>query len=312
MKLPSVRFALLAWLLAGTAQAQVNVDLEQCRTITNNPDLAIKHCTRALESGKLSPQERALALVSRGVEWTNKNDYDRAIADYDAALRIDPKLADAYHNRGSAWAHKGDPDRAIADFDAALRLNPKDAGVLHSRAVELTVKGDYARALADYEAALRLDPKASDIAFSRGRTLFYSENYPHAIEEFERAHKASPTDYSAMWLYLARKRGGVAGAEDMLDEATRASQRGSWPSAIIALYLGRTDLQSVMNAATDPNAGRQRELRCEANFYLAHWHLSRNERERALALLEEAERSCPKQFLEYEGTLAELRRLRKR
>ena len=312
MKLSSVWFGLLASMLAGVVHAQVNTDLEQCRTISNNPDLAIKHCTAAIDSGKLSPRDRAQAHLNRGVEWFNKNDYDRAIADYDAALRIDPKLADAYHGRGSAWAHKGDPERAISDFDSALRLNPKDAGALHARAVELTVKGDYARALADYDAALRLDPKADDIAFSRARTFFYSEDYPRAIAEFEKAHKASPTDYSAMWLYLARKRGGMAGAEDMLDEATRASQRLGWPSAVIALYLGRTDLQSVMNAATDANPGRQRDQRCEANFYTAHWHLFQNAPERALALLQEAERSCPKQFLEYEGTLAELRRLKKR
>lgn len=308
----SVWFGLLASMLAGAVHAQANTDLEQCRSITNNPDLAIKLCTRALDSGKLAPRDRAQAHLNRGVEWANKNDYDRALADYDAALRIDPKLADAYHNRGSAWAHKGDPDRAIADFDASLRLNPKDAGVLHSRAVELTVKGDYARALADYDAVVRLDPKAVDISFSRARAFFYSGNYPRAIEEFEKAHKLSPTDYSAMWLYLARKRGGTAGAEDMLDEATRASQRGGWPSAIIALYLGRTDLQSVMNAATDSNAERQREQRCEASFYTAHWHLFQNAPERALPLLQEAERNCPKQFLEYEGALAELRRLQKR
>jgi lipoprotein NlpI len=160
---------------------------------------------------------------------------------------------------------------------------------------------------------MRLDPKgAGEIAFSRGRTLFYSGDYPRAIADFEAAHKASPTDYSALWLYLARKRGGVTGAEDMLDAATRGSQRGAWPSDVIALYLGRTDLQSVMNASTDSNAERQREQRCEANFYTAHWHLFQNATERALAALQEAERSCPKQFFEYEGALAELRRLQKR
>lgn len=309
----------ISWLAAALTAiplgvaAQTGADAELCRSISNNPDLAIKHCTRALDSGKLSPQDRAQALLNRGVEWANKKDFDRAIADYDAALKIDPKLADALHNRGSAWAYKGDPDRAIADFDAALRINPKGADVLHARAVELTVKGEYARALADYDSALRLDPKAAgEIAFPRARTLFYSGNYPRAIEEFERAHKAAPSDYAALWLYLARKRGGIAGAEDMLDEATRAGQRAGWPSAVIALYLGRTDLQSVMNASIDSNAERQREQRCEANYYAAHWHLIQNAPDRALALLQEAERSCPKQFFEYEGTLAELRRLQKR
>jgi len=311
MKSGSIWPALAALLLAAPAQAQSNPDLEQCRSISNNPDLAIKHCTRAIDSGKLTPAERAQAHQSRGVEFAGRNDYDRAIADYDAALRINPKLAEALHNRGIAWAHKGDPDRAIADFDAALRLNPKDPGTLHSRAVELTVKGEYARALADYDAVLRLDPKASGINFSKARTYFYSADYARAAEEFERAFKLEPNDYFALWLYLARKRGGAAAAEDLLDQSTRGSQRGGWPSAVVALYLGRTDVQSVMNAATDSNAERQRDQRCEANFYVAHWHLAQNAPERALPLLQEAERGCPKHFLEYEGTLAELRRLKR-
>ena len=312
MKFPSVWLGLLTQLLIHVAYAQSNPDFDQCKAVTNNPDLAIKYCTRAIESSKLSPTERAQAHLSRGVEWSTKSDYDRAITDYDAALRIDPKLADALHNRGIAWAHKGNPDRAITDFDAGLRLQPKDAGILHSRAVEWAVKGDYTRAMADFDAVLRLDPKASGIHFSRARTLFYSANYARAVEEFEKAYKLEPNDYSALWLYLARKRGSVAGAEDMLDQSTRAGQRGGWPSAVIALYLGRTDLQSVMNAATDSDPARQRDQRCEANFYVAHWYLFKNQTEPALPLLQDAERNCLKHFLEYEGTLAELRRLQKR
>jgi lipoprotein NlpI len=312
MKLYAVWLALLAPLLTAPVHAQGPSDFDQCKSVTNNPDLAIKHCTRAIESGKLTPAERALAHLSRGIEWAAKNDQDRAISDYDAALGLDPKLADALHNRGIAWAHKGNPDRAIADFDAALRLQPKDTSILHARAVEWTVKGDYKRALADYDAALRLDPKATGMIFSRARTLFYAGDYARAVEEFEKSHKIEPGDYSALWLYLARRRANVAGAEDLLDRDTRGSQRGAWPAAVIALYLGRTDLQSVLNAATDNDPARHREQRCEADFYVAHWHVIQNAPDRALPLLQQAERSCPKHFLEYEGALAELRRLQKR
>ncbi|MNC90265.1 lipoprotein NlpI [compost metagenome] len=77
------------------------------------------------------------------------------------------------------------------------------------------------------------------------------------------------------------------------------------------LYLGRTDINSVMAAATDRDAKIQREQRCEANFYVAHWHLIRNNRDLAVALLKDAQADCPKDFMEYEGAVAELRRLGK-
>jgi len=52
-----------------------------------------------------------------------RGDNDRAIADFDAALKLDPKDAVAFNNRGFAYRHKGDADRAIADFGEAIRLN---------------------------------------------------------------------------------------------------------------------------------------------------------------------------------------------
>ena len=51
---------------------------------------------------------------------TKKGDYDRAIADYNKALELDPKDATAYNNRGYAYRQKGDYDKAIADYDKAL------------------------------------------------------------------------------------------------------------------------------------------------------------------------------------------------
>ena len=54
-----------------------------------------------------------------------KRDYDRAIADFDQAIKLDPNCAVAYHDRGLAYRDKGDNDRAIADFDQAIKLDPK-------------------------------------------------------------------------------------------------------------------------------------------------------------------------------------------
>ena len=49
---------------------------------------------------------------------------DRAIEDYDQAIRLNPNFAEAFYNRGVAYDGKGQPDRAIEDYDQAIRLNP--------------------------------------------------------------------------------------------------------------------------------------------------------------------------------------------
>ncbi len=75
------------------------------------------------EAIRLSPQ--ANFLTNRGDSYNFKHDYDRAIADYDRALQLNPGFYLAYNNRGAAYAKKGDLDHAIADYEAALRINPQ-------------------------------------------------------------------------------------------------------------------------------------------------------------------------------------------
>jgi lipoprotein NlpI len=122
--------------------------------------------------------------------------------------------------------------------------------------------------------------------------------------------KLEPSSYTALWLYLTRKRAGIE-ADELLEQGTADIRGGGWPWPVVVLFLGRTDIDSVMAAATDRDAARQREQRCEANFYVAQWYLLRNDRDRALPLLKEAQSGCPREFLEHEGAVAELRRLTK-
>ena len=52
--------------------------------------------------------QSAKKLVKQGVERFSKGDIAGAIGEYDRALKLDPKLADAYLNRGKARRAGGD------------------------------------------------------------------------------------------------------------------------------------------------------------------------------------------------------------
>jgi len=301
-----VVFTILA---PGGAWGQLELtDAQLCAAIGRNPDLAIPHCTRAIESGRHSGEELHRLYLMRGVEWSAKRDHDRAIADYDAAIKLNPKSADAFHNRGIAWANKGEPDRAIADYDAAIRLDPRDSSPYAGRAVERSIKGDYPGAAADLDTAIKLDPKAAGAYFGRGRVRFYRGEWAGAVADLDQAGKLDPNAYTALWSYLARRRGGGEG-DGPLKPYLAAASESVWPAPVIALYLGRAQPEAVIAAAAKASPPRDRDQRCEAVFFVAQWHLLRGERERALPLLKEAQAGCPKNFMEYEGALAELRRL---
>jgi len=82
------------------------------------------------------------AYCDRGNAWRNKKEYDKAIADYDEAIRLDPKYVPAYNNRGLAWAAKKDYDKAIADYDEIIRLDPKEASAWNNKAYLLATCAD--------------------------------------------------------------------------------------------------------------------------------------------------------------------------
>ncbi len=95
----------------------------------------------------------------RGMIWSHKGEYDIAIADYNEAIRLDPKQIDNYNNRGIAWADKGEYDKAIADYNEAIRLDPQFPSAYNNRGNAWGRKGEYDKAIADYNEAIRINPK---------------------------------------------------------------------------------------------------------------------------------------------------------
>ena len=91
--------------------------------------LALKDCDSALHQLK-----SASYFDSRGMVELRMGQYDRAIADYDEALKMAPKSAWSLYGRGLARHHKGDPS-GQTDLDAAAAIDPE----LPSRAKALGI-----------------------------------------------------------------------------------------------------------------------------------------------------------------------------
>jgi tetratricopeptide (TPR) repeat protein len=87
-------------------------------------DRAITVCGALIDNEKTSKADRLKALIARAAAYDRKGQLDRAIGDDDAVLRLDPTLADIFNARGELWRKKGDRPHALADFAAAIKLNP--------------------------------------------------------------------------------------------------------------------------------------------------------------------------------------------
>lgn len=122
-------------------------------------DRQIGACTAIIQSGKEDSQNLASAFNNRGSAYKDRGDYDRAIADFNQAIRLDPKDATAFSNRGMAYGRKGQYDRAIEDFDQAIRLDSKFAAAFNNRGKAYELKGQHDRAIENYSEAIRFNPK---------------------------------------------------------------------------------------------------------------------------------------------------------
>src|SRR5882672_8197883 len=161
---------LLGLLLAVAAPAAAQSPIDTCFTTdaAASLDLRIDGCTRLIESGVLTPDTLAIALQNRGTAYLGKGDPDRAIEDYDRAIRLDPNYANAFNSRGVAYQAKGQNDRALKDYDEAIRLEPGNSNALDSRAFVHLRLSRWSDAFADADAAVQANSRNAWALFERG------------------------------------------------------------------------------------------------------------------------------------------------
>ena len=123
------------------------------------PD-AIETCGAALASNDLDNQDRVATLVNRGIIRFRLEQFQEALADFDAAMAIEPRQADAMVNRGITMIAAGeDVDRSLAFINEGLQRGPQRPWVAYyGRAVGNELAGRDADAYRDYQRAQALRP----------------------------------------------------------------------------------------------------------------------------------------------------------
>jgi len=111
---------------SGTDTATVPpVDPAACMAAiaADDDDKVVSECGALIDNGRTEKADRIKALVARAAVFARQDQLDRAIADDGEVLRLEPQ-ADIYNSRGELWWKRGDRPKALADFAAAIKLNP--------------------------------------------------------------------------------------------------------------------------------------------------------------------------------------------
>ena len=193
-------FAVLAWVTGPVTSSRPAVSSKNAETCYNRGnvffdkgeyDLAITDYTAAI---RLKP-DYADAYNNRGAAYCAKDGYNLAIADCTEAIRLKPDYAEAYSNRGNAYCAKNDYDLAIADCNEAIRLKSDYAEAYNNRGNAYCAKGEYDRAIADCNEAIRLKPDYAEAYNNRGNVYYDKGEYDLAIADCTAAIRLKP-DYA--------------------------------------------------------------------------------------------------------------------
>jgi tetratricopeptide (TPR) repeat protein len=171
--------------------ARISGDSNDCE-LTSDPNTIISACSRVINDTGATMHKRAIAFANRAYAYVKKGDSDRAIADANEAIRLDPKVAGAYVNRAGAYLQKGDNDRVIADASEAIRLNPKIAVAYNNRAAAYLNKGDNDRSVADANEAIQLDPKYAVAYVNRAGAYLQKGDNDRVIADASEAIRFDP------------------------------------------------------------------------------------------------------------------------
>src|SRR5947207_2657353 len=133
----------------------------------------------------------------------DREELDKAISHFEAALRIRSGKLDPHYDVGSAFmqmnlanalARKGQSDEDIAHYDEAIALQPYYADAFYNRGSVFFHKGRVDEAMADWEWTLKLQPSDANAHTGLGNALLQKGSPREAIIHYEQALALAPED----------------------------------------------------------------------------------------------------------------------
>jgi tetratricopeptide (TPR) repeat protein len=170
-------------------------DVRTCSTVTLGLGSRIEACTRLIESGRLNDRQLVIIHSQRGFYYATTQP-ERALADYDAALKIQPDAPQALTIRGWIYLSRGRFDAALVDLNKAIELlaPERTARVRLYRVNTLFHLKNYTKALADLDESQKIDPNDPNLYMSRGQVDYAEERYDAALRDFDEFIKRALRD----------------------------------------------------------------------------------------------------------------------
>ena len=132
-------------------------------------------------------KKSATLYTNRGVVNQYMGDTYAASADYQAAIRLDPKYPLAHFNIGNLEFHQRLFGHAIRSYSKALSYSfHEDDSFLVNRAIAFAMTKQIVEALDDFEHAVKINPYSAYAYFNRGNLYKSIGKYGEAMEDYRK------------------------------------------------------------------------------------------------------------------------------
>ena len=233
----------------------------RCDDYTQDKDRlpeALLTCNALLSEASIEPGSRARLLHARGRVQHRLGNNDRALADYTAALEIEPDNSYTLFNRGLIHARVRNLPRAIEDLSASIELRPDNDEAYLERGVAYLDSGMFREAVADMSILHQRDANHDYALANRGIAYAWLNDARSAEADFSTINAGDPA-----WPVVLRGR------------AILAQKRRDYRSAIALL----TEALRI-----DPNDQFSLRHRADAYWKIGQQDLARDDDDRLAAL----------------------------
>jgi lipoprotein NlpI len=239
-----------------------------CAQDVPKADELLRQARAAFEAGKT---DEALKVAGQAIEADAKNPRPAAV-------------------RGMMHAALARHEEAVADFTAALKLDPQAADLYNRRGVEQFKLGRIKESIDDFDRFIALRPDQERSHWQRGISYYYAGRYKDGANQFAAYQTFDDNDVeNAVWRYLCMARD--VGAPQARQSLLKIKQDPRVPMMeVYALYKGDLKPEDVLAAARAGEPG-PRELNSRlfyAHLYLGLYHEAAGDAKAALQHLSKA------------------------
>ena len=185
----------------------------------------------------------------RGGLLSRRGQNDRALADFDEAIRLSPDDPAGFKDRGGVLVRMGQYRRAIDDLNRAIELDPNLATAYLNRGAAYNSLGQYERAIDDLAKAIKLDPKNAGAHTNIGLAYFMVNQYDHSIESLSEAVRLAPRN-----AIVLLNRGNVYARLGFKDQAVAGLRGGGTTGSPPDRLLRRQRQAARGDGPADPGA----------------------------------------------------------